>query len=244
MKPEICRSEDVAGLSIAAQLAFERLLLFADDEGRMKYNPKIIKSDVFPLLDEITADDCADLVSEMIEVGLVSIYAVDGANYLHIAKFQKHQVINKPQKSKFPSPPGETEHSRNATVAMQEQQESDTGELPVGKEQGTGNREQGNKNIVGQTRPIIDYLNEKTGKAFQHTSQKTRSLISARLSEGRSLEDFKTVIDLKSTQWLGKPEMAKYLRPETLFSAAHFESYLNEQGGVKDAEIEQYANAI
>ena len=81
-----------------------------------------------------------------------------------------------------------------------------------------------NKNIYT---PIINYLNEKANKNFRATTKKTQSLINARIREGFSLDDFKKVIDIKCSQWLGT-EMEKYLRPETLFGTK-FESYLNEK---------------
>lgn len=73
---------------------------------------------------------------------------------------------------------------------------------------------------------ILDYLNFKINSNYRTTSQKTKILISARLKEGFVLEDFKTVIDKKSDEWLNT-DMAKYLRPETLFGTK-FESYLNQ----------------
>lgn len=74
---------------------------------------------------------------------------------------------------------------------------------------------------------IIDYLNQVAGKSFSHKTKETQRLIKARWNEGYTLEQFKTVIDVKSSQWLHKPEMLGYLRPMTLFSTK-FESYLNE----------------
>ncbi|MGL6065002.1 MAG: conserved phage C-terminal domain-containing protein [Fusobacteriaceae bacterium] len=74
---------------------------------------------------------------------------------------------------------------------------------------------------------IIDYLNQKTGKNFKVTTQKTKSYINARLREGFVEEDFYKVIDTKTNQWLYN-DMQKYLRPETLFSNK-FEAYLNEE---------------
>lgn len=74
---------------------------------------------------------------------------------------------------------------------------------------------------------IIDYLNQKTGKRFTLKPKDTIRHINARWTEGRTLEDFKTVIDNKCTSWLMDAEMGKYLRPETLFGSK-FESYLNE----------------
>lgn len=74
--------------------------------------------------------------------------------------------------------------------------------------------------------PVIDYLNLKCNTKYKSSSSKTKTLIDARVNEKFTLEDFKTVIDKKSTEWLNT-EMAKYLRPETLFGSK-FESYLNQ----------------
>lgn len=75
---------------------------------------------------------------------------------------------------------------------------------------------------------IVDYLNGKADRHFRHSTDKTKRLIKARCNEGFEVEDFKKVIDIKVSQWKGKAEMEKYLRPETLFGTK-FEGYLNEQ---------------
>ena len=74
---------------------------------------------------------------------------------------------------------------------------------------------------------IVEYLNARTGKNFFTRTEPTRKAIRARLNEGHTVEDFKRCIDSKVIQWLGT-ENDKYLRPETLFSAKHFDSYKNE----------------
>lgn len=73
---------------------------------------------------------------------------------------------------------------------------------------------------------IISYLNEKAGTAFKETSKTTQQAINARRSEGFTVDDFRTVIDKKCSEWLGT-EWGKYLRPSTLFGTK-FESYLNQ----------------
>ena len=73
---------------------------------------------------------------------------------------------------------------------------------------------------------VVGYLNAKTGKKFRSDNKKTRSLISARASEGYQLEDFKAVIDGKCREWLSDSQMAKYLQPTTLFALSHFDEYL------------------
>lgn len=72
---------------------------------------------------------------------------------------------------------------------------------------------------------IIHHLNEKAGTKYKHSSKKTQTCIHARLAEGYSVDDFKTVIDKKCADWIGT-DYEMYLRPETLFGTK-FESYLN-----------------
>jgi uncharacterized phage protein (TIGR02220 family) len=91
----------------------------------------------------------------------------------------------------------------------------------------TSNKKSENPDYAQEREAIINYLNEKSGKAYRPNSDKTKKLISARLNEGFTVDDFKTVIDNKVSSWLGNKDMEKYLRPETLFSPK-FEGYLNE----------------
>lgn len=75
---------------------------------------------------------------------------------------------------------------------------------------------------------IINYLNEKTGQHYKSSTEATCKSINGRLKEGYTVDDFKKVIDIKTSQWLKDKEMSMYLRPSTLFSPSKFESYLNE----------------
>lgn len=86
---------------------------------------------------------------------------------------------------------------------------------------------------------IVSHLNEKTNSNYRHTTKATQNLIKARVNDGFELDDFKQVIDTKSSQWLNDKEMTKYLRPQTLFGTK-FESYLNEQPN--RAEVSEYAD--
>lgn len=72
---------------------------------------------------------------------------------------------------------------------------------------------------------IVAYLNEKAGTNYRAGTKKTHTCIHARLAEGFTEDDFKTVIDKKCAEWIGT-DFEKFLRPETLFGTK-FESYLN-----------------
>lgn len=78
-----------------------------------------------------------------------------------------------------------------------------------------------------QCKEIIDYLNLKANTNYKYTTSKTQTLIKARYNEGFIIDDFKRVIDNKTSEWKNT-EMEKYLRPETLFGTK-FESYLNQK---------------
>ncbi len=73
---------------------------------------------------------------------------------------------------------------------------------------------------------IVNFLNQATGKNYKTNSVINRKFITQRLNDGFTIEDFKQVIVVKSTNWLGG-KMEQFLRPETLFSNK-FEAYLNE----------------
>ena len=88
----------------------------------------------------------------------------------------------------------------------------------------------GKNNILSSkldcTDEIIQHLNMRTGAKYKSNTAKTKQLINARLNEGFTLDDFKTVIDKKCVEWCGT-DFEKFLRPNTLFGTK-FESYLNQ----------------
>lgn len=83
---------------------------------------------------------------------------------------------------------------------------------------------------------IIDYLNIKANKSFSPKTEATVKFINGRWAEGKTIDDFKRVIDVKCKEWLGKKNregkpLANFLRPNTLFSPTNFENYLNQVVG-------------
>jgi len=86
---------------------------------------------------------------------------------------------------------------------------------------------------------IIGHLNKKSGRNFKYTTKATRRLINARIHEGFTVKDFRTVHDKKIPKWINNTKMQQYIRPETLYAASHFESYLNEPLPEKPEEREQ-----
>lgn len=80
-------------------------------------------------------------------------------------------------------------------------------------------------NTIGEE--IISLLNSLSGKKFSTEAEANLAPIRARLADGYKREDLEAVVRKKVTGWKGT-DMEKFLRPETLFRPAKFESYLNE----------------
>lgn len=73
---------------------------------------------------------------------------------------------------------------------------------------------------------VLQFLNGRAGKHFRPVPA-TLKFIEARLAEGVTVQDLKTLTVRKCREWLGT-DQEKYLRPETLFNATKCQSYLGE----------------
>ena len=90
---------------------------------------------------------------------------------------------------------------------------------------------------------VISYLNAMANKKYKPESPETLKVISKKVQEGFQILDFKSVIDIKTSEWKSSREMNRYLRPATLFGPK-FESYLNsapikKEDPVKKAFLDQ-----
>ena len=86
-----------------------------------------------------------------------------------------------------------------------------------------------------QSREVLEYLNQLAGKSYRPVKANL-DLITARLKEGFSVDDLCAVVQRKTQEWQGKPDMEAYLRPATLFGAQKFAQYsgqLSQSGGVR-----------
>lgn len=98
-----------------------------------------------------------------------------------------------------------------------------------------------NEDESNKVAEVVQALNDETGSHYRPTSKATMRHVLARLREGFTVEDCKEVIRKKSEEWRGT-DMAKYLRPETLFGSK-FEGYLNAPEDPKAKERAEKAKA-
>ena len=78
-----------------------------------------------------------------------------------------------------------------------------------------------------ESKSVLEFLNNKTGKAFRPTKANL-DLIQARFREGYTVQELKTVVARKCLDWKSDPKMREYLRPATLFGAKNFNQYIGE----------------
>lgn len=100
IKPDFWTDEKIVELSFEARLFFIGTWNFADDNGNLQRSARKLKMQIFPA-DSI---DCEPVIQQLLALGLLTEYSVNGDTYLHIVGFERHQVINRKSKSAIPLP--------------------------------------------------------------------------------------------------------------------------------------------
>jgi uncharacterized phage protein (TIGR02220 family) len=81
--------------------------------------------------------------------------------------------------------------------------------------------------LKSQAIEILNFLNEKTGRAYRPVETNLK-LIMSRLKSGATIINCRQVIAKKTREWKGDEKMSEYLRPATLFNSTKFEQYIGE----------------
>ncbi len=112
------------------------------------------------------------------------------------------------------TPPTKNVGTKNATANFAEEPPTkNVGTPPTNFAGITIHNEKDTKNntqYIKEIDEVVNHLNEKAGTKYKSTSKNTTRHIQARINEGYTLEDFKTVIDKKCSEWLNT-DMEKYL---------------------------------
>lgn len=95
-------SDKVNLLSAQAERFFVRLIMKADDFGCYYANPRLLKSNLFPLTEGLRDTDISRWTDECQKAGLIAVYEATGKRYLEILDFRQRLRM---KKRKFPVPP-------------------------------------------------------------------------------------------------------------------------------------------
>lgn len=239
-------SPRIQACSCEARDCWTRLVTVVDDHGRYHADPRLVASACYPLLP--IASNCQQLLAELAECRLLDLFVVGGKVFLQLGEWHERRrsnpkfpslsdgnllsifdyldfcaqltAIDSPPRARARSPSTSTSTSTSTLNPLSDSQaKSDVVSLP--DQSGKPSR------LKQEATEVLVFLNEKAGRHYR-TTDNTLKPIMARLKEGYSVQECKAVIARKRREWAGKDDMAKYLRPVTLFGAEKFAQYIGE----------------
>ena len=104
IKPEFSHSDSIAAMPRDVRLHFIQLWTYADDYGRGKDDPRVIKGAIWPLDDDVTAELVESWQSALADHGRIVRYTVDDRRFFEIVNWMEHQKPNRRTDSKHPAP--------------------------------------------------------------------------------------------------------------------------------------------
>ena len=119
VKPEFWDDQRLSSISFQARLTYIGIWNFCDDYGVTKASALWLKSRIFPYDDKLNMRDFKRWVAELVELRRIVEFTASGEVFYFIPNFRKHQVINRPSKTRYPEPPADIlEHSRSTHGAL------------------------------------------------------------------------------------------------------------------------------
>ena len=162
IKPSFFCNEELLSMSPTVRLLFIGLWTIADRRGRLEDRPVRIKIQVLPV------DDCDvdDALTQLQEKDLLIRYEVEGARYIQILNFEKHQIPHvRETESVIPCLPSIKEGEGTAKAGAEHSQGSDETQprspvnckpLTVNRELLTVNREPESASLASDVSPDGD----------------------------------------------------------------------------------------
>ena len=116
IKPDAFTSDSLSSVPRGTRWTFAGLWTYADDAGRGRDDPRLIKAALYPIDDDTTLVDVADDLDMLHGIGAICRYEVGGRRYLHMPKWG-HQKINRPTPPKSPPCPLHEDGNEGEVIA-------------------------------------------------------------------------------------------------------------------------------
>jgi len=232
-------NDQLAEHSPIERLFFIGLWTIADHKGELEWRPKKIKALLLPY-DEC---DVEEIAINLDKSGFIRTYSYEGKMYVNITNFLSHQNPHKNERDKGSDIPGFTEDAaqavdfkgvainRDKIESAQDKNDSDPADscslIPDSCSLIPDKKTMPSK--LDGAAEVISHLNLKTGSNFQHVESNNK-FVRARIREGRTVDEIKSVIDYKCLEWPAGHSCRKYLRPSTLFNSEKFNQYFGQLG--------------
>lgn len=106
IKPQWLSDEKIGQLTDSERVLTIGLMIMADDHGRGKANPALVRSTVWPYGDPPEGlGKITERLQRLSDIGFIRLYESKGQHYYEICKWAKHQRISHPGKPIEPPPP-------------------------------------------------------------------------------------------------------------------------------------------
>ncbi len=104
---DIFENEDLGVLPGDAFQLYAALIIYADDEGRIKASPAYLRGKAFRYRDDVKTDDVQAWRDQLAAGGFMKLYSVDGEDYAYHHNWTKWQGkrLDRFEPSKLPEPP-------------------------------------------------------------------------------------------------------------------------------------------
>lgn len=150
IKDTILTSETVGGLDDFAFRLFVSLICLADDYGRGKAHPAIVRGQAFPLRD-VSVKDVEQAMKRLAEAGAIQLYKVGDSHYYCFPTWAKHQRTRN-SVERFPAPPADNSPQLAATCGESRRTAANGGDLRPNPIQSNTIQ----SNTMGIQRPTLD----------------------------------------------------------------------------------------
>lgn len=126
IKPEFPQSESVGRLSRDARLLFIQLWTVADDAGRARAAQPLLAGWLYPYDGDVPVEEW---LRELETEGMIVRYQVNKTRYLQVCKWEQHQKIDRPTKSRLPEPPACSTNPREHSTRPREHAANSQGHI-------------------------------------------------------------------------------------------------------------------
>ena len=166
LKESILSSEKFNSLTWFEQSTYIRLILLADDYGRLDGRDVILKSYCYPLDDKVTRSAISKAISHMVNVGLLQKYEVNNKPYLYFPNFGKYQRLRS-KTSKYPAP---LNGAQNDSCQSHDRHMSDTCPLEEEVEVEEELEVEEKENLKEKAATVVPENSKKTGNSFSNAN--------------------------------------------------------------------------
>ena len=177
LKESILSSEKFNSLTWFEQSTYIRLILLADDYGRLDGRDVILKSYCYPLDDKVTRSAISKAISHMVNVGLLQKYEVNNKPYLCFPNFGKYQRLRS-KTSKYPAP---LNGAQNDSCQSHDRHMSDT--CPLEEEVEEELEVEEKENLKEKAATVVPENSKKTGNSFSNANANDTETIQAMLEK-------------------------------------------------------------